>query len=155
MLTSLPGRPFNSTKIVGPTQAALAARLTLHVLEARRQLQIRCPSTLAREVWPFWPRSTRSPVLRISDSAILVKDGEGGLLAGLSRPGQISLQPDDKSSAMLTATSFPWARARAERGAGSQWGNPGRRPGTGGLTSKPAPCCHCILRTALAPLAQG
>ena len=32
--------------------------------------------------------------------------------------------------------SLLWARARLERGAGPQWGNPGRRPGAGGLTTE-------------------
>jgi hypothetical protein len=45
--------------------------------------------------------------------------------------------------------SLARARARAERGAGPQWGNPGRSLGAGGLTSKPTPYGHCILGAAL------
>jgi hypothetical protein len=62
-----------------------------------------------------------------------VKDGEGGLRAGLGRPGQTSRQPDVKSSATLAGPSLLQARAWLKRGAGLQWGNPGRRPGAGGL----------------------
>jgi hypothetical protein len=55
------------------------------------QRPVGCPSTLARGVGLLRFGPTRSPVLRISDSAILVKDGEGGPRAGLGRPGQTFL----------------------------------------------------------------
>jgi hypothetical protein len=74
------GRPFNPTEIVGPT--ALAALPTLNVSGARLQWPVGCPSTLARE-----DRPTRSPVLRISAIAILVKDGEGGTAGWTVPPG--------------------------------------------------------------------
>ena len=99
------GRPFNSAKIVGPT--ALAALPTLHVSGVLPQLPVGCPSTLARGDGPLRLGPTRSPALRISDSAILVKDGEGVPRAGPSRPGQIFRQPYAKSSAMLAGTFTP------------------------------------------------
>ncbi len=99
----------------------------------RLQRPVECPITLARGVGPFRFGPTRSPVLRIRAHCHPLKDGEGGPRAGLGRPGQTSRQPDAKSSATLAGPSLLRARARLKKGAGPQWGNPGRRPGAGGL----------------------
>ncbi len=109
-----------------------------HDSRERPQLPDGCPSTLARGVGQFRFGPTWSPVLRISAHRHPVKDGpvkdgEGGPRAGLGCPGQTSRQRDAKSSAILAGPSLLRARARLKRGAGPQWGNPGRRPGVGGL----------------------
>ena len=83
--------------------------------------------------------------------AIPVKDGEGGQRAGPIRQGQTYRQPDAKGSASWLEPSPHQALAWLEKGARPQWGNPGLRPGAGGLTSKPATCCNGVLGAALAP----
>ncbi len=124
------GRLFNPFNIVGP--AALPVRLPGAAPAASWLSLHACSGSWAVSVWADSEPSPQDP--RTSPSF----ERRRGRPAGWTwSPGTnlptASRQPDAKRSATLAGPSLLRARARLKRGAGPQWGNPGRRSGAGGL----------------------
>jgi hypothetical protein len=102
-----------------PEPAGLATRLSGTAPAASLLSLHACSGSRDASVW-----ADSEPCPQDQRQRYPLKDGEGGPLAGLGRPGQSSLQPDAKSSATLARTLTPPGPGPAEKGSRTPMGKP-------------------------------